>query len=98
VGEEGVVEAVGGGADDGVRGATDPARRVAAVGDRVGGGHGGLDSGEHEAGGAEVQRLLGPDDASLREAEHGGGVHGVERAEVGERLGDPVEPVLHVRQ
>lgn len=66
------------------------------MGDGLGGGRGGLDGGEHEARGAEVQRLLGPDGAGLREAEHGGGAHGVERAEAGERLGDPARPVLHV--
>jgi hypothetical protein len=79
-----------------VCGAADPARRVAAVGDRLRGGLGGLDGGEHEARGAEVQRLLGPDGAGLREAEHGGGARGVQRAKAGERLGDPARPVLHV--
>jgi hypothetical protein len=69
---------------------------TAAVGDRLSGGLGGLDGGEHEARGAEVQHLLGPDGAGLREAEHDGGARGVQRAKAGERLGDPAQPVLHV--
>jgi hypothetical protein len=69
---------------------------TAAVGDRLSGGLGGLDGGEHEARGAKVQRLLGPDGAGLREAEHGGGARGVQCAKAGERLGDPARPVLHV--
>jgi hypothetical protein len=69
---------------------------TAAVGDRLSGGLRGLDGGEYEARGAEVQRLLGPDGAGLREAEHGGGARGVQHAKAGERLGDPAQPVLHV--
>jgi hypothetical protein len=96
LGELGVVEAVGVGVAGGVSIAMDASRRVAAVGDGLRGGGGGLDSGEYEAREAEVEHLLGPDGARLGEAQHGGGASSIESMEAGERLRDVARPVLHV--
>ncbi|URD75642.1 hypothetical protein MUK42_08201, partial [Musa troglodytarum] len=75
-GEVAVVEAVGGGADDGVGGAADATRREAAASDSVCGCGGSIDRGEHNALGTKIEGLLGPGGGGLRKAEHGGGARG----------------------
>lgn len=70
--------------------------REAAVGDDVLGGGGGLDHGEHDAGGAEVEGFLGPGGGWFREAEDGWGGGGGEGSEDGECGGDVSGAVLHV--
>jgi hypothetical protein len=61
--------------------ATDTLWWVAADGDGLHGGSGGLDGGENEARKAKVEHLLGLDGAGLGEAQHSGGVC-VRKAEV----------------
>lgn len=77
-------------------GPADAAGRVPAEGDGVLGGGSGLDHGEHEAGRAEVEGLLGPDGGELREANDGGGEGGGEGAEDGEGAGNVSGAVFHV--
>jgi hypothetical protein len=75
---------------------TDAIGRKATVRDCLLGGLWAVDHGEHDPLWAEIQGLLGPGGAALRQSEDRGGARGGQRAEAGERVGDAARAVLHV--
>jgi hypothetical protein len=76
--------------------AADPIGREATVRDGPLGVLWAVDHGEHDPLWAEIQGLLGPGGAALRQSEDRGGASGGQRAEAGERVGDAAGAVLHV--